>query len=372
MLLTKQVEVTINSITGSYYDKLGYTIPKKEASKSYKQIYHKDFVYDYGKKTLVNIGDVPQNSHVKVDVECDYCHKNNFVMPYYLYNKIMSKDGKCCCKECVKLKIQENNLIKYGTPWTARLPEVREKFRQTMIQRYDYDNPLKVEEFKQKAIATMEERYNCKNISQNPEIQNKKFQTMSDNNSCPTSTQQEYIAKLYNATSNVPFNKYLLDMVLEFDDFKLDIEVDGSGHMMSVYRGADIKDFERKEIIRNNYVKQAGYKVVRIVSRKDRYPSDEKLLYMLEYAKNFFIENPERSWLTFDIDNSCIHNAYYKTSESGLPFDYGELRLIRNETDSEISDSEASDFDILDSDISDNSTYIPLTSPSISPYILVS
>ena len=85
------------------------------------------------------------------------------------------------------------------------------------------------------------------------------------------------------------------------------------------------KEFNKKELIRDLFVKRNGYKVMRIISRKDYLPSDEKLLELLSYSRNFFKENPERSWIEFDIDNSIIRNALHK---DGVFFNFGELRKL--------------------------------------------
>ena len=89
------------------------------------------------------------------------------------------------------------------------------------------------------------------------------------------------------------------------------------------------EEFKRKEIIRSNYIQKEGFRIIRIISRKDYLPSDAVLLQMLQYARDFFVSNPERSWINFDIDNSCIYNAYHKESNSGLPYDFGPLRKIK-------------------------------------------
>ena len=48
---------------------------------------------------------------------------------------------------------------------------------------------------------------------------------------------------------------------------------------------------------------------------------------MLNYARNYFSQYPEHSWIEFNIDTSSIRNAEYK---DGIPYSFGELRKIKD------------------------------------------
>jgi hypothetical protein len=73
-------------------------------------------------------------------------------------------------------------------------------------------------------------------------------------------------------------------------------------------------------------IKRAGYKQMRIVSSKDKLPSDEILLQMLSEAKQYFFDYPEHSWIEYNIDTSTVRNAEHK---NGVFFDCGKLRNIK-------------------------------------------
>jgi hypothetical protein len=104
-------------------------------------------------------------------------------------------------------------------------------------------------------------------------------------------------------------------------------EVDGGGHNLSVkLNKISQNDFEEKERIREMVIVRNGYKICRIISSKDNYPSDQILLQMLEDAKQYFSDYPNHSWMNFDIDNGIIRNAENK---EGKPYDYGQLRKIK-------------------------------------------
>lgn len=101
-LITKEVEITLASQTIKYYEDLGYFIPREGFSKGKATV-------KKGTKILVNISDVPLNSHVLVEYECDYC---NTILPitYGDYNR-RNHNGKMYCKHCVGkvLRSGENN-----------------------------------------------------------------------------------------------------------------------------------------------------------------------------------------------------------------------------------------------------------------------
>ena len=69
-LISTEVEVGLHSKNITYYENLGYKIPRT------KNKWGKITVPLHSKIT-VNIADVPKNSSVLVDVECDNCKNIN-------------------------------------------------------------------------------------------------------------------------------------------------------------------------------------------------------------------------------------------------------------------------------------------------------
>lgn len=63
-----------------------------------------------------------------------------------------------------------------------------------------------------------------------------------------------------------------------------------------------------------------------IISATDFLPSDEILLQMLDYTKQYFSDYPNHSWIEFNIDSSTVRNAEQK---EGSFFNYGDLRKIK-------------------------------------------
>jgi hypothetical protein len=71
-----------------------------------------------------------------------------------------------------------------------------------------------------------------------------------------------------------------------------------------------------------------------IISSKDKLPSDEILLQMLDKAVNYF-NSTTHSWIEFDIDNFTYRNA----QEGTVSYDYGKLRKIKKTDISDISNN---------------------------------
>lgn len=246
-------------------------------------------------------------------------------------------------------KYKQTSLEKYGYEFHIQSEEVREKSKQTYLERFGVENPLMSNEIQNKVKQTNLEKYGVESLLclpsfhehsrevemerygvyhhlQNPEILAKQKETFYKNGTCPTSKQQIYLHQLYGGELNYSFKMYNFDIFLSED--KLDIEYDGSGHFLSVERG-NIKqeEFNRKEIIRNNILKNEGYKQMRIVSLNDKLPSNQILFQMLQEARQYFSDFPNHSWIEFDISTSTLCNAEHK---DGIPYDFGSLRTIKD------------------------------------------
>ena len=373
MILTKEVEVKIISKNVSHYVAKGYKIPMKKATPSSFVRYKKEFVYDIPTTIVVKVGDLTEGSNVLVEAVCEDCgcHTN---IKYFYYKRTEKTIGKYVCPECVKKyvmqKLYQTNMEKYGVPNYSKTLEYREKYTSTCLKRYGVSNPSQSEEVKEKCkhtnllrygvpyasqaniikekvkntvlehygveyvlqskevreaiYNTNLSRYGYKNVIQSPEIRAKINETLYKNGTQKSSRQQRYIHKLYGGELNYPISHYSADIC--FPDEKIVIEYDGGFHDGNVKTGRlTQEEFDHKEIIRSQIIKREGYKQIRLISHHDKLPSDEILLQILDISKQYFNDNPERSWIEFDFDSSLMRNALHK---EGVFFDYGELRTL--------------------------------------------
>lgn len=241
-----------------------------------------------------------------------------------------------------KQKAIQTNLERYGVENVSQCKEIRDKIKNENLEKYGVESILSLPSFHKHSREVDMERYGVYHHLQNPEILAKQKYSFYKNGTCPTSKQQYYLCELYNGRLNYPLKMYNLDIYLK--DEKIDIEYDGSGHSMSYKLGnMTEEEFNRREIIRNVTVKNAGIKQMRIISTKDKLPSDQILLQMLNHARKYFSDYPEHSWIEFDIDTSSIRSAEHK---DGVYYDYGELRTIKD-NDADIVKDDDSNLSII-------------------------
>ena len=248
-------------------------------------------------------------------------------------------------REEIKEKVKQTRIEKYGVEHMLQLPECMEKLKATTKERHGEDFYTQTEEYKVKTIKTNNDKYGCDNplqnedirekvrktnlkrygfeyAQQNPEIKMKSITTLYKNNNQKASNQQKYIQKLLiNSELNHLVSRMFLDIA--FIEEKIYIEYDGGFHNGSVIMGNISQvDFDKKEFKRSCYLRDLGWKEIRIISISDLIPSDEVIINMINYAKEYF--NTGHRWINFDIDNGKII-----CSQGKLDFDYGDLRKIK-------------------------------------------
>lgn len=226
----------------------------------------------------------------------------------------------------VKEKIVKTCIDHYGVDRPQRSSEVRKKTENTNLDRYGYIAPSKNKNVKEKMYATNLQKRGVKYTMQSPEVRIKANKTLCENGGQKISKQQLYLHELYGGKINFPISYYAADIC--FPEEKLVIEYDGGGHNLQVILGKTTKEeFEQNEIKRYNTIKYKGYKQVKIISSKDFLPNDLVLFRMLEYARKYFSNYSNHSWMEFNIDTSYVYCAEYR---DGIYFDYGELRKIKD------------------------------------------
>ena len=321
MLLSEEIEITLSGSNIKHFENLGYSIPRIKDS-SYR------WTVKRGTTIKVKVKDLPPNSDVKIPVLCDYCLEEGKETVCWKqvkeYNKTLKRNFvKDCCEEHKYIKMVDSNMENYGVKSTQQIPEVREKFKNSMIENHGVMYSGQSPELLQKTRDTMEEKYGVRYTLQSKELQEKIRQTMYENGNAPRSMQQIYLNNLLNGKLNYPISIISLDIA--FLEDKIYIEYNGGGHDLQVKLGnISKKDFKTKEIKRDYYLKSIGWSKITIISLKDYLPSDNKIIDMINFAKEYL--NTDHSWIIFDIDNQLIESSQFKNT-----YDFGELRKIKKE-----------------------------------------
>lgn len=336
--------------------------------KNYKHFMNKGYNFTkFGETLYVNVFDLIENSIAKVDVICDYCGKNYKAQYRKLYNNIKTNDkilSKCaCCKKCLAKKLSELSIRKYGVSYTTKLDITKQHYIETCIKKYGCKNTFQVEEFKEKSKTTCQKKYGCNYYNQTEEhknrvkntslikygyehftqnenvknknrytcfikygvthlskdknyskkIQLKRMKTMYKRGNAPCSKQQKFISEVLlnngvNNDINYAFYNCWLDIAMVED--KIYIEYDGSGHDLSVKLGKCTKEeMEIHDMKRQYFLKNNGWKLIKIKSVKDMLPDSDNLFNLLKLCFEYL--NKNNSWIEIDIDKNEIKNSNY-------------------------------------------------------------
>ena len=279
-----------------YYESLGYTFTK------------------FNEEFLVKAEDLPNGSHQKVEVICDFCED---VIEKEYREYLRNHKGGDCCKKCQGKKALKT--------FNENLPEGKNRkdiLKQGIIDKYGVDNVAKVKDFHDKAMKTHEERYGAltslgiKEINEkaiknswsedsiqkrkntnvekygqewglaSEEIREKIANSYYKNGTIKTSKPQ---MELYNLLKskyekcelNYPCGRCLLDCFVEVNGIKIDIEYDGWYFHEKT---------QQKDMRRDYFVKSKGYKILRIISNNgipQEKEIEEKINILLNTDKHF-------------------------------------------------------------------------------------
>ena len=224
----------------------------------------------------------------------------------------------------IKDKSKETCRKKYGgnTPMSSN--DVKNKVRQTWEEKYGVDHPSKLQEIKDKKKETCRKHFGVDWPMQCDEIKNKAFDSFQYNSTGPSSRVQRYINYILNGILNKHILNFMVDIYLEKEN--LVIEYDGSGHFLgdTIKNKSKIPSKEAilKEKVREDKLINNNYKLIRIIAKRDRIPSDEVILNLIDEFKN-----SDFKVIRIDIDEGTIS----KDNTEKWNYNFGELRKINKE-----------------------------------------
>jgi very-short-patch-repair endonuclease len=294
-----------------------------------------------GEPFLIKQKDLSSKSHRDVKVICDYCDTVYFMKMNDYTNRVKNHEyvNKCACEKCKFIKSEEVNMIKYGVKSTLQLEDVKNQIKKTNIIRYGVENPAQSQEVQNQMKSTMMERYGVEYSAQSPEIRQKQIntnierygveyslqneevkrkskRTLFKNNTAPTSRTQKYLHELLGGKLNYPLGNYYIDIVLNDN---IAFEYDGGGHRLQVKFGnLTDEEFDKKEIAREFYLKRRGYKIVRLVSTRDKLPEKDILLDAIYKCLEYVNDNGTNSEINID-------EGYVRLGKNILTYNFGNL-----------------------------------------------
>ena len=222
----------------------------------------------------------------------------------------------------VKDAMKDTCRSRYGCDYAVQSDEVQNKIKSTNNKIYGGDSPFSSEEIRKKSQQTWKENYGegIINPGQVEEIKNKILDSFQFNHTGPSSRAQRYINYILNGDLNKHTCGLLVDIYMEKEN--IIIEHDGSGHFLrdkinkekGPTKESLLYEKEREDKIINN-----GYRMIRFIAAKDRIPSDEVILNLIEGFKN-----SDFKVIRINFEEGTIDRDY----EERWYCNFGELRKI--------------------------------------------
>ena len=225
--------------------------------------------------------------------------------------------------ESVKEKSKQTMLNNYGVEYAMQNKEIQNKSKITCLLHWGVNNPFQSEEVKEKIKNTNLERHGVEHAMQNEEIKNKAFDSFQFHGTGPCSRAQKYIQILTNGTLNKHICGSLVDVYIEKENIV--IEHDGAGHFLTdIFNGnkTPTKESLSYEKEREDKIINNGYRMIRFIATKDRIPSDEVILNLIEGFKN-----SDFKVIRINFEEGTIDRDY----EEKWYCNFGKLRKITKE-----------------------------------------
>lgn len=231
-----------------------------------------------------------------------------------------------------KEKIKKTNLEKYGVECSCQREDIRQKVKNNNLEKYGVECALQAKIIREKVKQNNLTKYGVEYVSQNEDEMKKILKKINisthKNGTAVCTIPQKYIYKLLNNIQkcelNYPVENCSLDIA--YPEKMIYIEYDGGGHNKRVKcNWQTTEEFNKKEIYRQYYLKNKGWKLIRIISDKDKLPEDNKLIELIDECKNYLL-NTDHTWIKINIDENKIECKEYIKN-----INFIKLRKIKKE-----------------------------------------
>lgn len=264
MLKNNKIEIFISYRNYTHYLKLGY-----------KPVLNKNLE--------ILTEHLPTSSHVKVDVICEICGKENTIIYHkYIINK--KRHGFYGCKSCSRQKTVLTSNDKYGVDNYSKTDEFKKRVEKTNLEKFGYKTNLLNPDHKERIKNTLMNKYGTcehwkirksrKKLKFNNNILNIKGQVII------------YSEDLYD--NNLLNNDYI--------SYRRECRRLTSKNLKKLYEEWDGYDYYDKSYIKDNF---------KLDNNDPNYPTiDHKISIYYGFINNILIEDIS------DISNLCITKRY--------------------------------------------------------------
>ena len=285
MLISTEVNMLVSKRFNLVYKKLGY-------------IYNK-----VGDTIKLKIEHLSKNSHLFVDVSCDYCDKLLHIT-YRDFNNYTKDVNKISCSDvvCVNKKIKDVFNVKYGVDNSFQLESVKTKSKETFIEKYGVEHPMYLQSVKDKINNTCMERYGETSYMKTDEFLAKTIITNIRKYGVEHNSQSE---EMQEKRKNTRINKKTQlpdDKIPEYTKYRRIVDNLTERIKKDLFNNWDGYDYYDNQYIKDNII---------FNSNSNLYPSiDHKTS-----VYNGFINNVPAHVIA-DMSNLCITKRFHNSSKS--------------------------------------------------------
>lgn len=240
----------------------------------HKRKYYEEKGYTYthdGDVFQVKVNDLPVSYYGEIECKCDYCGKI-FKQKYKI---VCQTHGALVCGDCVKKKIENTCLDKYGVKHPWQNEEIKKKREKTWLEKHGVSNIGK--------SLKAHEKANLKRIE--------------NGNAKTSEPENAYFKLIGKGIQSYPILGKILDIALVEE--KVGIEYDGGFHCK--FKNQECDD-ERDLLLKRN-----GWKVLRLISPNDVVLSQEEFNEVFELC----LSKLKAAWkVEYNVEKKMIKEFY--------------------------------------------------------------
>jgi hypothetical protein len=145
----------------------------KGHSKNIKYYTSKGYDIKVGTNLLVKTSDLSKGSSVLINCKCDNCSDTKKLEFKEYYNRTDGINSKYYCSKCKGLKIKETCIERYGVDNPMKVESIKTSMINNIIDKYGVNHYSKTSEYKTKYKNTCTKRYGVDNASKSKDIKKK-------------------------------------------------------------------------------------------------------------------------------------------------------------------------------------------------------
>ena len=206
--------------------------------KNKKQLYSlNNKLFNVGDDIEIKPSDLPKGSHIEITAICENCkaEKKTQFNTYYRITKGLEDGYYCNNKECINIKRKLSINKKYNVDNVFQIDKIKEKIKETNLERYGVINPQQNKTIKRKTEETNITRYGTKNPFQSNLIKEKIKETNLERHGVEYPQQSAEIRSKY-PSLHKPSKKESQFLVFIKENYKGEIKT----NLMNIIKGYEL------------------------------------------------------------------------------------------------------------------------------------